>query len=74
MTNDLQIIKELQSRSGEFEYEYEVYDDKVLELELDGKGVKTKDLKLIGELTSLEELCLNSNNITEIKGLDKLNS
>ena len=36
------------------------------------KGVKNKDLKLIGELTGLRELCILSNQITKIEGLDKL--
>ena len=36
------------------------------------KGVKNEDLKLIGELTGLRELCILSNQITKIEGLDKL--
>lgn len=67
MIKDLQIIEKLQSKFGEFEYKLN-NNKEVTDLELDDKGVETKDLKLIGELTSLEELCLNSNNITEIKG------
>ena len=57
-----------------------VYANKVIKLKLNSKilsnprkhCVTNKDLKLIGELTSLQELDLQSNKITEIKDLDKL--
>ena len=70
MTRDLQIIKELQSKFGEFNYK--ISNDKVINLILNTKGVKTKDLKLIGELTSLETLGLLNNKIKTIQGLNNL--
>ena len=71
MTN-LQIIKELQSRF--FRSFYKLDNDKVIELDLSCSSFKIADadLKLIGELTNLQKLKLNSNRITEIQGLDKL--
>ena len=70
MSKDLQIIKKLFNRFQEFYYEFK--DNEVTRLDLHNKGVETKDLELIGELTSLEVLELDSNNITTIQGLDKL--
>ena len=67
---DSQIIKELRSRFGEFEYE--VYNDKVTYLGLKSKKVKNEDLELIRKLVNLQELCLNNNQITTIQGLEKL--
>ena len=67
---DSQIIKELRSRFGEFEYE--VYNDKVTYLGLKSKKVKNEDLELIRKLVNLQELCFNNNQITTIQGLDKL--
>ena len=70
MSKDLQIIKKLFNRFQEFYYEFK--DNEVTRLDLHNKGVETKDLELIGELTSLEVLELDSNNITTIQDLDKL--
>ena len=70
MTNDLQIIKELQSRFGEFYHRWN--GNKITYLRLTLKGVENKDLELIGELTSLEELKLDYNDISTIQGLQNL--
>ena len=70
MTNDLQIIKELQSRFGEFYHRWN--GNKITYLRLTLEGVENKDLELIGELTSLEELKLDYNDISTIQGLEKL--
>ena len=73
MTNDLQIIQQLQSKFGEFSYELNS-DKKVVELIIGFNNVENKDLELIGELTSLEELKLDYNDISTIQGLEKLTS
>ena len=70
MTNDLQIIKELQSRFREFYHRWN--GNKITYLRLTLKDVENKDLELIGELTSLEELKLDYNDISTIQGLEKL--
>ena len=70
MPKDLQIIEKLQSKFGELIMKR--IDDKVIKLILNTKGVETKDLKLIGELTSLETLGLLNNKIKTIQGLDNL--
>ena len=67
---DSQIIKELRSRFGEFEYE--VYNDKVTYLGLKSKKVKNEDLELIRKLVNLQELCFNNNQITKIQDLNNL--
>jgi internalin A len=46
--------------------------NKVDSLFLDGCAVKTKDLKLIGELTDLRKIDLSNNQISKIKNLNKL--
>ena len=71
MLKDLQIIKELENKFGEFSYELDS-NEEVVELGISSEGVETKDLELIGELTSLEWLDLYGNKLTEIQGLDKL--
>ena len=70
MKNNLQIIKQLQNKFGWFYYKLK--SNEVTHLKLNYKGVETKDLELIGELTSLEELELYNNKIDTIQGLDKL--
>ena len=70
MTRDLQIIQQLQSKFGEFNYK--ISNDKVIKLILNTKGVETKNLKLIGELTSLETLGLLNNKIEIIQDLNSL--
>ena len=57
-----------------------VYANKVIKLKLNSKilsnprkhCVTNKDLKLIGELTSLQELDLSGNEISKIENLNKL--
>ena len=71
MPKDLQIIKELQSRFGEFGYELN-NDKEVVVLGIWFNNVKNEDLGLIGELTSLQKLLLSDNKISKIEGLDKL--
>ena len=71
MSKDLQIIKELESRFGEIEYTIN-NNKKATDLIIEFKGVETKDLELIGELTSLEWLHLSGNKITSIQNLSKL--
>ena len=63
-------LNQLKKSFGEFPY-------KATRTEITGiifieKGVKNEDLKLIGELTGLRELCILSNQISKIEGLDKL--
>ena len=70
MKNNLQIIKQLQNKFGWFYYKLK--SNEVTHLKLNYKGVETKDLELIGELTSLEELELYNNKIDTIQDLDKL--
>ena len=65
-------LNQLKKSFGEFPY-------KATRTEITGiifieKGVKNEDLKLIGELTGLRELCILSNQISKIEGLDKLNN
>ena len=71
MSKDLQIIKQLEARFGIFKYDLNDKGD-VVELLLLNKGVEAKDLKLIGELTSLEVLNLYVYKIIKIQDLDKL--
>ena len=70
MTKDLQIIKKLESRFGELYHRWN--GNKITYLRLTLKDVENKDLELIGELTSLEELKLDYNDISTIQGLEKL--
>ena len=70
MSKDLQIIKELESRFGLFHYELK--NNEVTKLKLIFKKVKNEDLELIGELTSLNTLKLDYNDISTIQGLEKL--
>ena len=72
MPKDLQIIKKLESRCGEFYHRWN--GNKITYLRLTLEGVENKDLELIGELTSLEELKLDYNDISTIQGLEKLTS
>ena len=62
---DLQIIQQLQSKFGEFEYKLN-NNKEVTHLIINSKGVETKDLKLIVKLTRLQELNLGFNKITTI--------
>ena len=71
MSKDLQIIKELESRFGEIEYTIN-NNKKATDLVIEFKSVETKDLELVGELTSLEWLHLSGNKITSIQNLSKL--
>ena len=57
MTKDLQIIKKLESKFGKFYHRWN--SNKITYLRLTLEGVENKDLELIGELTSLEELNLH---------------
>ena len=70
MTN-LETIQSLQNKFGEFKYE--LNDNKeVITITIDNKGVKSEDLKLIGELTNLKGLYLPNNQIDTIQDLKKL--
>ena len=70
MTN-LETIQSLQNKFGEFKYE--LNDNKeVITITIDNKGVKSEDLKLIGELTNLKGLYLPNNQIDTIQDLEKL--
>ena len=86
MIKDLQIIKELESRVRKlvvkrefcflnpldcFNYKLNS-NNEVIELELTFQEIKTRNLKLIGELTSLKKLDLSSNKITTIHSLNNL--
>ena len=63
-------LNQLKKRFGEFPYKATPTGiTGIIFLE---KGVENKDLKLIGELTGLRELCILSNQISKIQGLDKL--
>ena len=68
---ELKIIKELESKFGEIGYTINS-NKKVTDLIIEFKGVETKDLELIEELTSLEWLHLSGNKITSIQNLSKL--
>ena len=59
----IKIIKQLQNKFGEFRYNLND-NNEVTDLNLSNKGLETANLKLIGELTSLEKLDLSWNNIT----------
>ena len=74
MKNNLQIIKELENKFGKFKFgEFYLNEiNEVVSLIFSHKGVETKDLELIGELTSLKELDLGWNKITKIEGLNSL--
>ena len=82
---DLQIIKELiilkklsnksafyrlKKKFGEFESK--VVNNKVIMINLSSKDVKSEDLELIGELTSLEELYLGHKQVDTIQSLEGL--
>ena len=70
MPKDLQIIKKLESRFGEFYHRWN--GNKITYLRLTLEGVENKDLELIGELASLEKLKLDYNDISTIQSLEKL--
>ena len=68
--NNISVFCRLKKKFGEFEYK--VVDNEVTKLNLSSKDVKSEDLKLIRELTSLKELYLGHNEIDTIQSLEKL--
>ena len=67
------ILHELKNKFGEFKYKLND-NNEVVAINLSNRGVETKDLELIGRLTSLEKLDFSENKITKIQGLDNLTS
>ena len=66
------ILHELKNKFGEFKYKLND-NNEVVAINLSNRGVETKDLELIGRLTSLEKLDFSENKITKIQIYKKMN-